>query len=303
VRIFDPVRHSIAAPVRRSALALVGIAALSAWVANTPPIMSQEGTPPAYEVYAVRFATQASYPTRFLVAGADTGRRSQLAFTIWLLRSERYTVIVDAGFYRDKFVSRWKPVAFVKPTEALGALGVKPEDVTDIVLSHIHWDHLDGADLFPRARVWLQREELEHHTNDSGVVLDRAIDPDDAKMLIAMKAAGRVHLVGGDSVEIIPGITVFTGGKHTFASQYVAVHASLAGGRTGTVVLASDNAYLYENLERRRPIAQTLDSLSNARALERMFRLASDARLVVPGHDMEVFTRFPKPGNGVARIW
>ena len=34
-----------------------------------------------------------------------------------------------------------------------------------------------------------------------------------------------------------------------------------------------------------------------------MFRLASDARLVVPGHDMEVFTRFPKPGNGVARIW
>jgi glyoxylase-like metal-dependent hydrolase (beta-lactamase superfamily II) len=188
------------------------------------------------------------------------------------------------------------------PSEVLAALGIRPEDVTDIVVSHIHWDHVDGADLFPRARVWLQRDELAHHTNDSGAVLDRAIDADDARMLASIKAAGRLQLVEGDSIEILPGITVFTGGKHTFASQFVAVNAALARGRTGTVVLASDNAYLYENLEQRRPIAQTLDSLANLRAQARMFRLASEARLVVPGHDVAVFTRFPVPGNGVARI-
>ena len=262
----------------------------------------QVPAPLAYDVYAVRFATQASYPTRFLVVGADSARRSQLAFTIWLLRGEGRTVLVDAGFYRDKFVQRWKPAAFARPSDALAALGLKPEDVSDIVISHVHWDHLDGADLFPRARIWIQADEFAHHTNDTGAVLDRAIDADDAKMLARLKAAGRVQLVGGDSTEIIPGITVFTGGKHTYASQFVAVNARLAGGRTGTIVLASDNAYLYENLEKHRPIAQTLDSLSNLRAQERMFRLASAPRLVVPGHDMDVFTRFPKPGNGVARI-
>ena len=80
------------------------------------------------------------------------------------------------------------------------------------------------------------------------------------------------------------------------------MHAALAGGRTGTVVLASDNAYLYENLEKHRPIAQSLDTLSNLRAQERMTRLASEPRLVVPGHDVDVFVRFPRPGNGVARI-
>ena len=258
--------------------------------------------PPAYDVYAVRFAIYPSYPTRSLVVGADTARRSPLAFTVWLVRGGGRTMLVDAGFYRDKFMQRWKPSGYVRPSEALRTLGVKPEDVTDIIVSHIHWDHLDGADLFPRARVWLQREEFEHHTNDSGAVLDRAIDADDAKMLASLKASNRVQLILGDSVEVMSGIRVYTGGRHTFASQFVGVHANLAGGRTGTIVLASDNAYLYENLERGRPIAQTLDSLSNLRAQQRMKELASAPRLVVPGHDVDVFVRFPTPGNGIARI-
>lgn len=259
-------------------------------------------SPPAYEVYAIRFATVSGYPTRYLVAGADSTRTTSLAFTVWLIRGGGRTVLMDAGFYRQKFLDRWKPAPFSRPTEALVALGVKPSDVTDIIVSHVHWDHLDGADLFPRARVWLQRDEFEHYTNDTGAVLDRAIDPDDAKMLASLKAARRVQLIPGDSTEIIPGITVYTGGKHTFASEFAAVNASLAGGRTGTIVLASDNAYLYENLEHHRPITQSLDTVSNLRAQERMARLASDPRLIVPGHDVDVFTRFPKPGNGIARI-
>lgn len=281
-------------PTLRSAPLLVALA--------LSPVRLIAQAPPAYEVYAVRFATEASYPTRYLVAGADSTRNSSLAFTIWLIRGGGRTILMDAGFYRDKFVSRWKPVGYTRPSDALAPLGVKPEDVTDIIISHVHWDHLDGADLFPRARIWLQRDEYEHYTNDSGAVLDRAIDPDDAKMLASLQRAGRVRLIGGDSTEIIPGITVFTGGKHTFASEFATVHASLAGGRTGTIVLASDNAYLYENLERHRPITQSLDTLSNLRAQERMARLASEPRLIVPGHDADVFVRFPKPGNGIARI-
>jgi glyoxylase-like metal-dependent hydrolase (beta-lactamase superfamily II) len=116
-------------------------------------------------------------------------------------------------------------------------------------------------------------------------------------MLGSLLRRGRVELVKGDSVEIIPGITVFTGGKHTFGSQYASVRT-----KAGTAVIASDNLYLYENLDRRRPIAQTLDSLSNLRAQDRMKRLASNPRLIIPGHDPAVFVRFDKQGNGIARI-
>jgi glyoxylase-like metal-dependent hydrolase (beta-lactamase superfamily II) len=116
-------------------------------------------------------------------------------------------------------------------------------------------------------------------------------------MLAGLARVGRVELVAGDSTEILPGMTVYTGGRHTYASQYASVRTA-----SSVVVLASDNAYLYENLERQRPITQTLDSLSNLRAQERMRRLASTPALIVPGHDPAVFVRFPKPGAGVARI-
>jgi len=128
-------------------------------------------------------------------------------------------------------------------------------------------------------------------------VKNRAIDPGDAKVLAQIAREGRVMLVDGDAKEIIPGITVYTGGKHTFASQFASVHTA-----SSTVVIASDNMYLYENLARHVPIAQTLDTASNLRAQARMVTLASDPRLIVPGHDPDVFVRFPTPGNGVARI-
>ena len=252
---------------------------------------------PTYDVYAIRYATIPSFPVRGLIAGADTSRRMDIAMAVWLLRGNGRTVLVDAGFYRDKFVQRWKPADFVQPSEAVARAGVRAADVTDIIVSHVHWDHADGLDLFPNARVWIQKDEYQHHVGAQGGQLDRAIDPDDAKMFADLAAHGRVNQVNGDSTEIIPGITVFTGGKHTFASQYATVRT-----KSGTVVIASDNLYLYENLEKHRPIAQTLDSLSNLAAQERMTRLASAPRLIIPGHDPAVFVRFAKPGNGVARI-
>ena len=100
-----------------------------------------------------------------------------------------------------------------------------------------------------------------------------------------------------DDREIIEGIRVYTGGRHTFASQYVGVHTD-----NGTVVIASDNMYLYENLEKHAPIAQTFDADSNIKAQDRMRQIASRPDLIIPGHDPEVFVKFPKPGNGVARI-
>lgn len=67
-------------------------------------------------------------------------------------------------------------------------------------------------------------------------------------------------------------------------------------------MVASDNMYLYENLDKHLPIAQTLDAASNLRTQERMAAMASSPRLLVPGHDPEVFVRFPTPGNGIAAI-
>lgn len=256
-----------------------------------------EQPPVTYQVYAIRYG---SIPFRVagLIAGADTNRRLDIAMMVWLLKgSDGHNVLVDAGFHRDDMVRRYRPKDYLPPDSAVMRAGVNPDQIADVIISHVHWDHLDGIDLFPKARVWIQREEFDHHLDSAGTVKDRMIDTGDAKLLAGIAHEGRVQLVDGDAKEIMPGITVYTGGKHTYASQYVGVRT-----KEGTVVIASDNMYLYENLATHRPIAQTLDSLSNLRAQARMTTIAARPELIVPGHDPEVFIRFPKPGNGVALI-
>jgi glyoxylase-like metal-dependent hydrolase (beta-lactamase superfamily II) len=261
---------------------------------------AQPGEAPAYEVYAVRYATLRDFAVADLVQGADRGRTLDLAMSVWVLKGPGgRTVLVDAGFYRPPFIDGDKVADFSRPDKALERLGIAPEQVTDVVVTHMHWDHADGVDLFPKAQVWIQKDEYEYYTRrarqtggDPG-----GPDPEFVRAMVKLNTSGRVRLVDGDDKEIIPGVTVYTGGRHTFASQYVGVNT-----KAGRVVIASDNVYLYENLDKHVPIAQTFDAKSNLAAQDRMRRLAASPRLIVPGHDPEVFARFPKAGNGVARV-
>jgi glyoxylase-like metal-dependent hydrolase (beta-lactamase superfamily II) len=285
-------------PITLACLGLAAGAESGPTRARRAPEASAKAPPAVWQVHAIRYATVDSFPVRALVAGADSTRRMDIAMMFWLLQGPTgRRVLVDAGFYRQKFLDSWKPSDFVRPSEALARFGVPPDSVTDVIVSHVHWDHLDGVDLFPNARVWIQREEYQYYVGANGAPAHAAIDTVDAAMLAGLMQAGRVTLVEGDAKEIVPGITAYTGGRHTFASQYVGV-----GLAKGTAVIASDNLYLYENLDRHVPIAQTLDPLSNLAAQDRMRRIASTPRLIVPGHDPAVFQRFHGDRSGAVRI-
>ena len=271
-----------------AALALVPIA----WTADS-------SDKPLYTVDAVRYGTLADFAVRGLVQGADPSRKMDIAMVIWLVRGAGHNILVDAGFYRKQFFEHWNVKDFKKPSEAIAAAGLKPEDITDVIVTHMHWDHADGADLFPKARIWVQRDEYAYYTGEAwhGARTHGGIEPDDVLSFVKMNIDGRVAFVEGDAKEIMPGITCYTGGKHTFASQYVGVKTA-----KGIVILASDNVYLYENLEKHLPISQSLDQESNLRAQDRMRKLAAEERLIVPGHDPAQFTRFHGPASTVVRI-
>jgi glyoxylase-like metal-dependent hydrolase (beta-lactamase superfamily II) len=267
-----------------------------------PPAIAgqQRDSNPVYEIYAISYAVIPDFPVAGLVAGADKARKLDIQMMIWLLKgSNGRNVLVDTGFYRDKFFKQWKVNNFLKPSDALAKVGLRPEEITDVIVTHMHWDHADGVDLFPKARVWIQRDEYSYYTGEAWQPGGNhgGIDPDDVTAIVKANTEGRVRLVNGDGRQDIEGITFYTGGRHTYASQYVGVNT-----RGGTAVIASDNMYLYENLEKHAPIAQTFDADSNLKAQDRMKQLAANARLIVPGHDPAVFVKFPKPGNGVARI-
>lgn len=250
---------------------------------------------PQYEVYAVQYAVLPDFPVAELVAGADKDRKIDIAMMVWLIRGGGRTILVDSGFYRPQFFKDWKVRDFARPDEAVATSGVKPDEVTDLILTHAHWDHADGADLFPKAQLWIQKDEYNYYTGAAWQPGGKhgGIDPDDVSMLVKFNTSGRLHLIDGDQ-EILPGIHVYIGGRHTYQSQYVTVPT-----RAGAVLIASDNLYLYENLEKHAAIAQTFDPASNIAAQDRMRVLG---KIIVPGHDPAVMTRFPHVAPRVVRV-
>ena len=253
-----------------------------------------------YDVYAVRFATLANFPVSSLVAGADRARRMDIAMTIWVLKgADGRIALVDSGFHREQYFRQFTVRDYVKPSEAIAPLGLKPDDITDIFLTHMHWDHAGGIDLFPSARVWIQKDEYDYYSSDAwqSRTTHGGIDADDVLEIVKRNTQGKVSFVRGDDDTSLSGIGFGVGGKHTWQSQFVTVQL-----RERVAVVASDNMYLYENLDAHAPIAQTLDAASNLRAQDRMRSIASEPRLLIPGHDPAVFTRFPRISDRIVRI-
>lgn len=257
------------------------------------------GTQPQYEVLAIRFGTIPEFRVSGLVAGADPARRMDIPVMVWLLRGGGRQVLVDSGFHQQRFVEQWKVRNFRSPADAVRAAGVQPGEITDVIITHAHWDHAGGIDLFPNATIWIQKEEYAYYTGEAWHTRGARGGIDEEHMLALVRAnmQGRVRFVDGDNREVIPGVRCYTGGRHTRASQYVGV--ATAG---GTAVITSDNVYLYENLEKRAPIAQTLDAARNLAAMDRIRDIASGPSFIVPGHDPAVFDRFTPVGDGVVKI-
>ena len=122
--------------------------------------------------------------------------------------------------------------------------------------------------------------------------------PTTSRSSCSCNTEGRLRLVDGDNVEILPGIRAYTGARHTFASQYIRVDGD------PPFVLASDNCYLYRNLAEHKASAtfSEADQPANIRNQARMIELAGSADRVVPGHDPDNSKNSPTEGPDARRI-
>jgi glyoxylase-like metal-dependent hydrolase (beta-lactamase superfamily II) len=254
---------------------------------------------PEYSIEAIRYATSPDVRVAELVVNGPKDQKVDIAMVVWLIRGGGHTILFDSGFHRDTFTKDFPMKDYLRPDEAVKTAGVNPEDVTDIVISHAHWDHMGGIDLFPQATIWIQRDEYRYYTGDAWQKGGNhgGIDPDDVQALVKLNTEHRVRLVDGDDVELFPGIRAFTGSRHTYASQYLRVAGK------PTYVLASDNVYLYLNLSAHLASAtfSDADHAANIAQQKRMIELAGSPDRIVPGHDILQFQKFTTQGR-VAKI-
>jgi glyoxylase-like metal-dependent hydrolase (beta-lactamase superfamily II) len=279
--------------MKRLLFAVLFVALWSVWAEALPA--------PEYSIQAIRYASSPDVPVSELVVGGPKDAKVDIAMVVWLVRGEGHTILFDSGFHRDTFLKYFPMKEYLRPDEAVKLAGVQPEAVTDIVISHAHWDHMGGIDLFPKANVWIQKAEYRYYTMEAWQPGGNhgGIDPEDVKQLLQLNTEGRLHLVDGDNVEIFPGIRAYTGARHTYASQYLRVAGN------PPFVLASDNCYFYLNLSLHLPSAtfSDADHAANIAAQSRMIELAGSVDRVVPGHDALQFQKFPTSADGrIAKI-
>ncbi|MBZ5856971.1 N-acyl homoserine lactonase family protein [Flavihumibacter profundi] len=258
----------------------------------------------SYAVYAIRFASMGKpTPVSAWSDQAPDKDSVNIDFMVWLIKGkDGKNILLDAGFLNDiEDAKDFGVVNYVRPDSALEKLGLKAADITDIIISHPHWDHIDGSGLFPNAHVWMQKDDFNYFVGsawqkdgDHG-----GFNPRDVRLFTDLNLAGRLTLVDGDNKEIIPGIKVFTGSRHTFNSQYVLVETG-----SKKIVLASDNIWVYYSLDHLVPASKggTLDNAGYVKTMQRMKTQASGVKYIIPGHDAKVFSIFPAVASGVVAI-
>ena len=242
-----------------------------------------------FEVYAIRYAqVQRQRSDNFVFKDAHDGPMP-LDFFVWLLKSPDRTVLVDTGFNAATAAARQRQLLRC-PIDALRTLGVDPDAIEDVVLTHLHYDHAGNLNRLPNARFHLQDAELDYATGRCMChpSLRHAYSVDDVVELVRSVYADRVVFHDGDA-ELAPGVQLLLIGGHTRGLQAVRVYT-----RRGWVVLASDAAHYYENAEGGRAFPIVYHVADMLQGHRRLLRLAGSIGHFVPGHDPLVLERYPR---------
>src|ERR1700743_1452712 len=259
--------------------------------------MSADGQP--REVLAVKYGhrvtTRAESYLNFHLYG-EPDADLDIDYYFWVIRGGRGVFLVDAGFAPEVGDRRGR-AHYTTPAQALPGLGIAPEDVTAVVITHAHWDHTGNVHQFPHAQVVMTEAEYALRTSPRRPRTPSAAhsEPREIEYLRRARAQDRLTLFAGQHA-LAPGIELTEVGGHT-PGQLIALVTTPGG---GTAVLASAALHFYEEVERDRPFAILADLPAMYRAYDTLAQLATQpGTRLVAGHDPEVRARFApySPGD------
>lgn len=250
---------------------------------------------PLYEVFALRYAHLAERNQGSnLIFPDDHEAPMPLDFFVWVIKGANEeaggrTILLDTGFDPESAARRGR--SWIRsPIAALSSIGVTPESVQDVVLSHLHWDHAGHWHELPNAKFHLQDAEMDYATGRCmcHAPLRLPFDIEQVTTAVRFVYAERVKFHDG-TAEIAPGVRVHKVGGHSKGLQILSVPTA-----RGTIVLASDAAHFWHNIRRRSPFVLLHNLQDMIEGWELCEALADSPDHIIPGHDPEVTRRFPK---------
>ena len=101
-----------------------------------------------------------------LTFGRNQGEKIDICSLMYLLRGGQDLILVDTGMSDPDWATKYHHPSTrhpsQEPVEALARLGVSPEQISIVICTHLHWDHCFNNSLFKKARIIVQREEIQY---------------------------------------------------------------------------------------------------------------------------------------------
>ena len=250
-----------------------------------------------YELFALKYATRPANRSDHFIGGDPHDGPMPMDYFVWVAKNADRAVVIDIGFTAESGGKRGRTLDR-DPIDSLALLGVDPAKVEDVILTHMHYDHVGNFHKFPKARFHLQEPEMQYATGRHMKYkqLAKSFEPDDVCGVVRLNFDGRVVYHNGPAV-ILPGIGLVPTGGHSAGLQFVNVNT-----RRGNVVVASDVAHYYENMETYRPFTTALHIDKMLEAFDTLRAHAPTPDHIVPGHDPLVMTRYPAPSPALEGI-
>nr|WP_272214592.1 N-acyl homoserine lactonase family protein [Marinicella sp. W31]MDC2880218.1 N-acyl homoserine lactonase family protein [Marinicella sp. W31] len=205
-----------------------------------------------WDVHVIEYARSKDQLVAGIIHGAHDAGVVDLPFSFVLARSADRIVLIDTGFLKEgsgaAFAEKFGIPFWISPLIMLAELGVAADDVTDVILSHAHFDHMGGLSAYPKARVHLQKREYLSWMEILALppqfsALSEIINPDDIRVAYDASLEHRLNLVDGDHDNYFAGLHLRLGEGHTLGQQFVILQT----GR-GRVVVAGDCIYGKRNI-------------------------------------------------------
>jgi glyoxylase-like metal-dependent hydrolase (beta-lactamase superfamily II) len=253
------------------------------------PALSSSISLPLYEVYALRYATVERQGNDNFIARDIHDGPMPMDYFVWVIRGEQRTILVDTGFNREAANQRKR--TFLRcPIASLNSLGIAADDITDLILTHLHYDHAGNVRLVPNAKIHLQESEMQFATGKymRYDMMRHSYTVDDVVDIVRGVYDKRVVFYQGDA-EFAPGIQLLHIGGHTQGLQAVRVHT-----QRGWIVLASDASHFYENMHKEAPFPIVLHIGEMLLGYDKLVRFADSENHIIPGHDPLVMQRYPR---------
>ena len=259
--------------------------------------MSETITP--YVVHAIKYAHHDRKGSENLIHPGDLHNVDMpLDFFVWALVSKTRTYVVDIGFSAETAQKRDRELIRC-PSIGLKMIGINAARVKDVIITHMHYDHVGNFNLFPNAHFHLQEREITYSTGRhmTKSVFSTAYNVEDVIDVIRGVYKGRVTFHNGDA-NLAPGISLHHIGGHTDGLQVVRVWTE-----RGWVVLASDASHLYANMSQVNPFPIVFNVGDMVDGYDRLNELADTKDHIIPGHDPLVMEKYPASSpelNGIA---